>query len=439
LEDHKGWVFVLATSPNGRWLASGSSDSTVILWDLISRKRVLKFLGHSGGILALAFSPDGGNLASGGFDQIVRLWDLNKENPTALLRGHRGAVTRLSFSPDGQSLLSGSWDGLIKRWHATSGLRADVLIGRPEGQNDVALSPDGRLLASVSAESFAVNLWDLSTRSPMVLTGHSKAVSRAAFSPDGKILATASFDQTVRLWDVEERKSVATLTNGFQAGSLAFSPDGRTLIVGSSWLHTEGLAGLEFWDVPSRRATGTVPGDASTNIVEVALSSDGTLLATGHEDGDVSLWEAQTRRLLRRFKRRLGWGAVISLAFSPTEPLLVAGNASGIMEFYNTATMAEIGEPLRAHTFGAGDLAFTPDGRTLASYGDGGGGVKLWPVATRQLALTLKGHPGFVSGIVFSRDGNLMASCGADSTVRLWPAATLEEADAATEAKKKTQ
>lgn len=123
---------------------------------------------------------------------------------------------------------------------------------------------------------------------------------------------------------------------------------------------------------------------------------------------------------------------MISLAFSPTEPLPVAGDRSGNISFYNTATLEEIGEPLKAHTFGA-ILAFSPDGRTLASYGDGGGGVKLWQVATRQVALILKGHAGWVSGIVFSRDGNLMASSCGDATVRLWPAVTVEAADAAAE------
>jgi WD40 repeat protein len=85
---------------------------------------------------------------------------------------------------------------------------------------------------------------------------------------------------------------------------------------------------------------------------------------------------------------------------------------------------------MKAYTAGVMSLAFSPDGRTLASAGDGGG-LKLWHVATRQLALNVNGHVGTVTGLALSPDGNLLASCGADATVRLWPAATLEEADAA--------
>jgi len=234
----------------------------------------------------------------------------------------------------------------------------------------------------------------------------------------------------VRLWDVSDHQAVATLTNGFPVGSLAFSPDGRTLIAGGSKnsFLLGGRAGLQFWDVGSQQATGTIPGDAS-DIVALALSASGSLLATGHKDGAVSLWDAQTRQLLHPFGSQSG-GSVMSLAFSPAEPLLAAGDWDGNIVLYNTTSMKVVPPPLKAHSDRLMSLAFSPDGRTLGAVGEGGG-LKLWHVATHQVALTLKGHVGAVTGIAFSRDGTFMASCGVDGTVRRWPAVTIEEAGGA--------
>ncbi len=438
LEGHTAWIYAMTTSSDGLRMASGSADSAVIVWDVIARKPVTKLLGHIAAIAALAFSPDRRILASGGHDHTIRLWDLDTGQQLSLLRGHGAPVTWLNFSPDGQLLLSRSEDGLVKLWHATTVVDGDALTGNGTFVEDLALSPDGRRLASVGTDSLAVNLWDLPTRTWTPLTGHTGATMCAAFSSDGRILATGSHDQTVRLWDVNDHKAVATLTNGFPVGSLAFSPDGQTLMVGGSKypFMVGGRAGLQFWDVTSRQATGTLPGEAS-DIVEVAWSQSGALLATGHKDGPVSLWDASSRRLLHRFERTFG-SSVICLAFSPSEPLLAASDWSGNIVLYDTTTMEVLQPTLKAHTGRVMSLAFSPDGRTLASAGEGGG-LKLWQVATRQLALTLKGHVGEVTGVAFSRDGNFMASCGADATVRLWPAATLEEADATTKSKKEGQ
>ena len=167
----------------------------------------------------------------------------------------------------------------------------------------------------------------------------------------------------------------------------------------------------------------------------MALSANGSLLATSHRDGPVRLWNAKTRQLLHAFLGPSGsW--VSSLAFSPTEPLLAAGDwGAGNIELYNTTTMKVVPLPMKAHTQRVMWLAFSPDGRTLASAGEGGG-LKLWRVAMRQVALSLKERS---AGIAFSRDGNFMVSCGAGDTLRLWPAATLEEPNAPTKTKANNQ
>jgi WD40 repeat protein/serine/threonine protein kinase len=431
LEGHTSWVYTLAISPDGLRLASAGADSAVLVWDVVSRKPLRKFLGHSSQVMTLCFSPDGQILASGGRDHTIRLWDMQTGQQLSLLRGHTSRVRWVRFSPDGQWLVSRSRDGLVKHWQATPGLEANVLTGGRSSLQHVAWSPDGRHLASVGTTNFAVDLWGLSPRSRTVLNGHSEVVMCAAFSPDSRTLATGSHDHTVRLWDVDHHRALAVLTNEFPVGSLAFSLDGRTLTVGGSKnsFIAGGRGGLQFWDVASRKASGTVPGEAS-DIVQIALSADGTLLASGHNEGAISLWEARTRRLLHRFEGSLA-SSVMGLAFSATEPLLAASDWAGNIVLYNTQTKKVVPPPLKAHSERVMSIAFSPDGRTLASAGDNGG-LKLWHVAMRQVALTLKGHAGLVTGIAFSPDGACMATSGVDGTVRLWLAVPVEPADPVT-------
>src|SRR5205823_5740592 len=106
--------------------------------------------------------------------------------------------------------------------------------------------------------------------------------------------------------------------------------------------------GLQFWDVPSHQATGTIPGDAS-DVLQVTFSGSGILLATGHKDGAVRLWDTQSRRLVHRFESPFG-SAVLSLAFSPTESLLAASDWDGNIAIYNTTTMEVVPPPLKAHS-----------------------------------------------------------------------------------------
>jgi WD40 repeat protein/serine/threonine protein kinase len=431
LKGHTAWIGPLVISPDGLTMASAGGESAVRVWNVDSGRFERELLSSSSPVDALAFSPDGRVLASGSRDHAIRLWDYLTGRQLSLLCGHVTRLEQLSFSPDGRWLASRSRDGLVKIWETTRALDGLVLGGNAMWLEGVDLSADGRHLACVGDGNGSVNLWDMEKRSESDLEGHSnRSVMRAVFSPDGRMLASGGHDRTVRLWDVNDHKTLGILTNGFPVGSLAFSPDGQTLIVGGSKHYfLEGpLGGLQFWNISSQQATGTISGDPS-DIVELALSRNGAVLATGHLKGAVNLWNAHTRELLHHFASQFG-EHVISLAFSPTEPLLAGSDEHGNIVIYNIDTMEVVGPPMKVHTSRVMSLAFSPDGRTLASAGEGGG-LKLWNVASRQLALTLKGHVGSVTGVVFSHDGNILASCGADSTVRLWLAARLPEIVAA--------
>ena len=263
LVGHRYTVHCVAFSPDGKTLASGGEDNTIILWDMTTGEHIKTLarptgpfvgptdtlVGHTDTVYSVAFSPDGTTLASGSEDSTIILWDMTTGEhiktlarptgpfvgPTDLLAGHTDTVYSVAFSPDGTTLASGSADNTIILWDATTGQYKETLIGHKRAVYSIAFSPDGTTLASGSWDR-TIKLWDTATwKYRHTLVGHEKVVYCVAFSPDGQILASGSADKAIILWDTTTGKRVETLTKHRKAVyGVAFSPDRQTLVSGST-------------------------------------------------------------------------------------------------------------------------------------------------------------------------------------------------------------
>jgi len=434
----------LAFSPDSTTLASAGSDGTLLLWEVASGTQIGPPLtGHSGSVQSVVFSPDGKMLVSGGSDKTIRLWDIvsgTLQDP--LLTGHTGAVQSLAFSRDGTLLASAGSDGTLILWDfASRKRRGDPLTGHTLSVQSVAFSRDGTLLASGSADS-TIRLWDVATGSPRgePLQGHTAAVQSVAFSPDGKTVASGSADKTIRLWDVASHRTRDVPFVGYteRVQRVAFNREGTRLISA----HADGA--LILWNI-STTAPPTVGHLFSFSprvLSSVAVGPDGKTFTNGSVDGTLTLTNIgfnprvseETGRL---FNQRLpGHSAnVQSVAFSPDGKTLASGSCAvnvddetlcdhGEIRLWQTDSGQPLGPPLTGHDGTVLSLAFSPDGKTLAS-GGSDTAIILWDVDGRHPdGAPLTGQTAAVQSLVFSPDHKTLASGGLDGAIVLWDVRT---------------
>ncbi len=390
----------LAFSPDGSILASGSSGTgntgssllaDVFLWDIARGKAVRHFAAHQGGVDSLTFSPDGKTVASTGSEPMILLWDVATGREAFPQSGHRSWIRTVVISPADGLIFTGGQDGTIRRWDPATGRELGVIASFADPPDPLAIAPDGKTLLVGSHHGGRFGLWSIAERReirsfPRIEPRDS--VHHAVFSPDGKTVASER-----RIWDCAAGNVLVAFRDpGEHANRKAnfyhifYSPDGKQII-------TAEREGLRIWDIASSKEVRWPLRSQNFHFYSVALSPDGRFLARGGLENKIHGMIDPAIRLIE----------------------LASGQEVAALEGHEGTTRA---------------LAFSPDGRLIASGSVGSTitkdePIRVWDLATSREVRRFEGHLAPVDAVSFAPNGRSVISVSEDGTGLVWDLSVL--------------
>lgn len=464
IPEASGPVATLAFTPDGGRLATettlpataGKRPGAVLVWDVTTRPGSdkaeelktsaarLQLTGPADGISSLDFSRDGRFLAAGSRDRTVRIWNLETGRESVAAMSHPAEVTAVHFSPDGQRLMVLSnaspsecdieesngrqpsrtgRTGTAHLWNPANGQQVTTLTGHTDLINSAVFSADGNRIVTASSDKTA-RVWDANSfRTLAILTGHSDSVCRASFSVDGKWIVTASRDGTARIWSTETGAELVTLRGHTGIVKDArISPDGRRVATAGRdstvrlWNATASgqLSQLNARDGTFRRAAWSPDGASSIIVTGPPSRPEPPPPLRPIQTSQLQLWDVATGA-------RVGVIGTIaptidSVAFSPNGQLLATTNLGDTVSVWNIRGGSV---ELKGHKAKVYQVTFSGDGRYVAS-ASADNTAAVWEPVTGVRLRSLSGHSDEINTVQFSPNADYLVTASDDRTARIW-------------------
>jgi WD40 repeat protein len=429
---HVSDVYSVAISSDEKYALSGAKDTTLKLWDIATGQMIRTFMGHTNTVMSVCFSPDRKHILSGSVDKTLKLWDIATGQVIRTFEGHKDWVRSVAISPDGKYVLSGSGSGFratnkdytIKMWDITTGREIRTFAGHKDIINSIAVSSDGKYVISGSSDR-TLRLWDIVTgREIRAFIGHNDTVETVAVSHDGKHLFSGSRDKTINLWDISSGQLLRTFEgHKSPVNSIAICFDGEYIISGSgNTIITNNNKELKNnaikqWDITTGQVIRTFESNASL-VHSSAISPDGKHIFSGDSwDNTFKQWNIATGQMMRTFGHNIKDDSFI---ISPDGKFLLSGSSNFTFKLWDINTGIDI-KTFTGHDWVVDSIAISPDGKFAISFGGfSDKTIKMWDIASGQMLRSFSGPYSNVYSLAFSRDGKYALSGSYDRTLKLW-------------------
>ena len=421
LQAHPEAITALSLSPDGRLLASaaGFSENTIKLWDYVSLRLVGTLQGHEGWVSDIEFTSDGQRLVSASADQTVRLWDVTTRQPLATYRGPSREVWEVELTPDDRFIIAGAKDGSIYRWKAE--------IHEERGLPVVATRVQ-RFAISGAADRIVMLNHDNTLR--LGRLGHTVTWSAGSFgghdntfvnlSEDGRWVLAGKQDGSISLYDAVSGSEIySTPACDAAVSGVAFVDSTNTVLVADQnhrlvLVRTDSDGGEILWHTHVDEFKTERPYQV------FAVSPDGRFAALKNYFGRLWLMDLATGREIRSAQNPSALAFIVELAFSPDGRTLATADVSGVVGLWDVATLQRYGM-LDGHRNASGTLVYIPESNRLISGGQDDDAIIVWDLISKQQLFQLR-VPDRMSHLEFSARWNLLLGLSARGDLYAWRA-----------------